>query len=170
MRDNKGLEILEKIKNGAVLELVDYSDIKLKNSEKELIDCVIKYHRKEPPRLPRIKELKKSTDMYENHIRIASSKLIRNGFLCKFDFKQIWKEYGYYKNHLPRLPRNIDLATWEELRELRHHNFKKKMSRDSSSYWHDYYLALITEADVYGRKVPVFQRIFDVPVLKPVSV
>ena len=172
MGSNKGEEILKKIKNGCILEeLTDYSDLKLGKTKKEVIDNVIRFHKKTPPLLSKLDNLTKYLDLGENYIRAICISLEKDDeILCRLSFSQIWKNFGYYEFHKPKLPRSLDMATHGDLSNMGGHNFYKKMNRNPlARYWPNYYLALLKEADVYGRKVPLFQRIFDFEP-KPISV
>ena len=172
MGSDKGEEILKKIKDGCILEeLTDYSDLKLGKTKKEVINTVIRFHKKTPPLFPKIDDLTEYVNLCEDYIRAICISLEKDDeILCRLSFSQIWKNFGYYESHKPKLPRSLDMATHGDLSNMRGYNFYKKMNRNSSaSHWQNYYLALLKEADVCGRKVPLFQRIFDFEP-KPISV
>jgi hypothetical protein len=162
--ENESDKILEEIKSGAILEngrFVDYSKLELSKNEKNIMESMKDFHGKECI-LPRIENLVDSIDLSEHQVRKFCNCLIEEDALCKFTFRQLFRKYGSYGGLKPRLPQSLDIATKREIRTSRHYDFKKKMNGDP--YAHNlprFYLALVTETDVAGRKVPWFRKIFD---------
>lgn len=158
----KDYAFFEELKEGSVWDkMVEYSELKLNQKEKERLDAVIHFHETFPYTLPKMDNLAKFLDYDRDKLRKEYNDLIKKeeNALIKVTFPQIFKAFGYWKDFRAYLPRNLDIATQGELRKLRGTNFKKLDK--TSNKRHGFYLAIVKKVGDNGNKAPVLGNIFN---------
>ena len=97
----------------------------------------------------------------ESSTRRVCEYLIKEHALCKFTLYQIFKKFGSYENHHPKLPESLDKATGNIFASSTKHNFSKRIRGNAlAKNQLRFYSAMLSESSVCGKKVPVFQKIF----------
>jgi len=159
--------VLEKIKNGSIMaELVDRSELSLNEKDGEILDCVISFHKKEFPVLPKADDIARKLNLlHKSYVWKRSKQLKKDEVLCSVTFPQIFNNFKLDCKK-PALPKSLYFATSQDLDNYKSNyqgnSFRKKMTKNpTASYWSKYYIALVTEKSVDGNKVPTFQLIFD---------
>jgi hypothetical protein len=157
--ENKAITLLEKIKNGSILEeLTEYEDLQWLTKQRKILDYVICLNEK--CRFPRNKDARKNFNYGASHVPFEY--FIDKELVFDTTMPELISVFGYYSSRRRNLPKELSYATWNDIE-----NFRCGRSRGSSKSWVNkiespralvyqrYHIALISK-----KKVPVFSSAF----------
>ena len=158
MEEKRIRTLLEKIKNGSILsELTEYEDLtKLTECRKRALDIVVYFN--ERCRLPKYKQIKKSQHSFEAYRPFLQS----NNLMFNVTIPDICSVFANRKRHVLELPRELNYATWDDIKRFRCSSGKggikswnKRFESPRVPNYNRYFIALVSK-----NEVPVFSKPF----------